>query len=241
MSIHDKPAAIVQNHADLRILAQECKSIYERISNQHRNIVAEYRELGIRLVRVKAFLDHGEYGPWLKQYGISTQRASEAMRIAECWDQIPGTGSLNEVLNALTLASEDTDALEEHAGDVDEDAEPAKPTPQTPPASPAEQAVAAADEAEPEEEKTPDELLAEVNTQLESWCRSLMKYGETMPDDPWLRDLNRRDGAMQKLKGVCETIRSAKCVCLCPKCEGTGCRICHKTGRLTRYAKEQLG
>ncbi len=104
-----------------------------------------------------------------------------------------------------------------------------------------EKLAAAADEATPEEEQTVEEQIKEKNAELEAWCRDLMTFASTMPDDPWLQDMNRRDGAMQKIKGVCETIRSAKCVCACPKCEGQGCRHCHNSGRLTKYAKDQLG
>ncbi len=43
------PSAIVRKHADLRILAQECKSISARIDNKDRDILTEYRELGERL------------------------------------------------------------------------------------------------------------------------------------------------------------------------------------------------
>jgi hypothetical protein len=67
-----------------------------------------------------------------------------------------------------------------------------------------------------------------------------MAFAETMPDDPWLQECNRRKGAIEKLKGCCETIRSAKCHCRCPKCSGDGCRQCHKTGRVTLYAKQQM-
>jgi hypothetical protein len=45
---------------------------------------------------------------------------------------------------------------------------------------------------------------------------------------------------MQKFKDACETLRSAKCVAACPKCEGQGCAKCHKTGMVPRYALQQL-
>ena len=90
------------------------------------------------------------------------------------------------------------------------------------------------------EELSIEEQIKQKNSVLEGWCRELMKFAETMPDDPWLRDLNRRDGAIQKLKNCCETIRSAKCYRACPLCTGAGCSKCHKTGRVTKYAYDQM-
>lgn len=101
-----------------------------------------------------------------------------------------------------------------------------------------------ADKAKAEEpegkELTIQDAIKQKNAELESWCRDLMAFAETMPEDPWLNDMNRRQGAIQKLKNCCETIRSAKCFCACPLCEGKGCGKCHKTGRMTKYAKDQL-
>jgi hypothetical protein len=76
---------------------------------------------------------------------------------------------------------------------------------------------------------------------LESWCRELVKLADTMPNTPWLRDLNRRNGALQKIDAICDTIRSAKCHCPCPLCKGEGCDKCHSTGMVTRYAYDQMG
>lgn len=103
----------------------------------------------------------------------------------------------------------------------------------------------AAQEAKEDEQEAPKDLTIEEqikakNSELERWCRGLMEYAKTMPDDPWLQDLNRREGALKKLKNCCETIRSAKCHCPCPKCSGDGCRECHQTGRVTKYAFDQM-
>jgi transposase-like protein len=98
----------------------------------------------------------------------------------------------------------------------------------------------ALDQEEDVPEMTVEEVIREQNGILESWCRGLMEYAKTMPEDPWLNDLNRREGAVQKLKNCCETIRSAKCHCRCPKCDGEGCDRCHQSGRVTKYAFDQM-
>jgi hypothetical protein len=96
-------------------------------------------------------------------------------------------------------------------------------------------------EPEAPEDETTEQQIKRLNSKLESWCRQLMKFTETMPDDPWLLDMDRRKSAINKLKSVCETVRSAKCHCACPLCRGEGCKQCHKTGRVTRYAYDQMG
>jgi len=107
-------------------------------------------------------------------------------------------------------------------------------------------AVCAAGEPEPDDvvdepDETKEDEIKRINSSFESWCKELMVFAETMPDDPWLQDLNRRYGAIEKLKGACATIRSAKCSHICPKCKGNGCQMCHKTGRLTKHAFDSLG
>lgn len=95
--------------------------------------------------------------------------------------------------------------------------------------------------ADPEPEPTIEEKIKAKNSELESWCRDLMKFAATMPEDAWLDDMNRRGSAISKLKSCCETIRSAKCSKACPKCDGAACRHCHNTGRVTTYALQQMG
>lgn len=94
---------------------------------------------------------------------------------------------------------------------------------------------------EPEEPPTIDDQIKEANRVLESWCRGLMKYLDTLPADPWLNDLNRKETVAAKFRSICETVRSAKCSKACPKCEGVGCSKCHNSGRVTPYAMQQMG
>lgn len=104
----------------------------------------------------------------------------------------------------------------------------------------AEKATAAVADEDPPEDESIEDQIKRKNAELEAWCRDLMKFAETMPDDPWLQDMNKREGALRKLKDCCATIRSAKCHCPCTKCDGSGCKHCHKTGRLTKFALDQL-
>ncbi len=100
--------------------------------------------------------------------------------------------------------------------------------------------------AKPEGE-TAEDQMKRVNSSIESFCRGLMKYvDETLPEDHWLTDMNRRAGAVRKFKDGCEMMRSAKCSATCPPCKGSGkedgkkCRPCHGTGRLPKLNLDQL-
>ncbi len=98
-------------------------------------------------------------------------------------------------------------------------------------------------EADKEETAPPtmEDIIKAKNSELEKWCRELMRFGETMPEDPWLADLDRRQAAIKKLENCCQTVRSAKCYCPCPMCKGDGCRKCFKTGRVTKAALDAMG
>jgi hypothetical protein len=88
---------------------------------------------------------------------------------------------------------------------------------------------------QPAEEEPIEDVIRRKNGENESFCRGLMKYVElNLPSDPWLEDLNRREGALRKFQDGCTTLRSCKCTGPCPKCGGKGCRTCHDTGRLPK-------
>jgi hypothetical protein len=90
-------------------------------------------------------------------------------------------------------------------------------------------------------EQTIDAIIKAKNHEIESFCRQLMAFVDKgLPHDEWLDDLGRREGAIQKFKDGCATLRSAKCRCACPKCQGEGCTKCRKTGRVPDYTYKQL-
>jgi transposase len=91
------------------------------------------------------------------------------------------------------------------------------------------------------EDDSADAKMKAANTNIESFCRRLMKLvDEECPADPWLDDMGRRDAAIQKFRDACTTLRTAKCHAVCPKCEGEGCSPCRKTGRVPKATYDQL-
>ncbi len=88
--------------------------------------------------------------------------------------------------------------------------------------------------------KTIEEVIAAENSMLEKYARELGKLIDEMPETPWLIHDDRRKMAMGKGKDVCTTVRTGKCYRACPMCKGQGCKDCHKSGRVTKYAYDQL-
>ncbi len=65
---------------DLQVsAAQRLTSVVSRFNSAIKNIT----EAGVILLSVKAECEHGEFGEKLEQFGITSQRASEAMRYAQ--------------------------------------------------------------------------------------------------------------------------------------------------------------
>lgn len=88
---------------------------------------------------------------------------------------------------------------------------------------------------------TVEEIMAAKNSEIEAFCRKVMKLvADEMPDDIWLGHNNRKAGAIEKFKNGCEALRSCKCTAKCPACSGDGCKECLKSGRVTKYVYEQL-
>jgi hypothetical protein len=98
--------------------------------------------------------------------------------------------------------------------------------------------------AEPEEDvpdPTIEEIMTAKNSELESFCRGLMKYvEENIPENEWLDYMGRGEGARQKIKDACAAVRSAKCSHVCPMCKGERCKKCEKTGRVPHSIYQQL-
>jgi hypothetical protein len=100
------------------------------------------------------------------------------------------------------------------------------------------------DLAEPEEDKpdpTPEEIMKEKSSALESFCRKIIKIvEEELPKDEWLDYMDRRKSSIQAFKDACSTVRTAKCYALCPMCKGDGCKDCRKTGRVPKHVYDTL-
>lgn len=115
-----------------------------------------------------------------------------------------------------------------------------EPTPQ-PPGNGTEHGDALGGDDPPEEDDGPEEIMKQKNSEIESFCRGLLKFAtDGMPTDEWLKYNGRGEHAMQKIKDACSELRTCKCSALCPKCDGEGCVRCLWTGRVTKYMLEQL-
>lgn len=89
-------------------------------------------------------------------------------------------------------------------------------------------------------DETMEDVIARKNSELESFCRKVMKLVDEMPQDEWLAYNDRDKSAIQKFKDGCATIRTAKCHAVCPKCSGDGCKDCRKSGRVPKWQYDQL-
>jgi hypothetical protein len=92
------PKAITRQAVDL--IADEVKTLFRTCTNYRRQILFTMREAGIRLLRARRQLKHGEFVDWLKVHGIPTWQASKAIRVAEYWDETQPKQSLGEFLKA---------------------------------------------------------------------------------------------------------------------------------------------
>lgn len=90
-------------------------------------------------------------------------------------------------------------------------------------------------------EETADEKMKRINSEIESFCRRLGSMIDEIPKDAWLDDMGRSTGARQKIRDACGSLRSGKCVSICPVCKGKDipCRPCHSTGRMPKQNYDQ--
>jgi len=100
-SAAEKGDAILQLLAVIRAAQQAHKGI-----NKPELRTAMY--LGHYLIQAKASLQHGEYGPLLKGYGITTQDASRFWAVAKNWDEIVRKGYTDySVSKAVEMLKQD--------------------------------------------------------------------------------------------------------------------------------------
>jgi len=92
---------------------------------------------------------------------------------------------------------------------------------------------------------TPVERMTQMNNQIESLCRGVLK----MYDDGiaplhcknlWLIYEDRVAAARSKIDSACNTIRQAKGKAICAPCEGEGCDKCKSAGYIPRQMVEHL-
>lgn len=101
------------------------------------------------------------------------------------------------------------------------------------------------EEAEAEEELTFEQEVEEENKQIESFCRSLLKFfGDNCPELTWTKDSGRIGSAESNVKAACATLRTAKAV-VCPACsEGQNkkgkCGYCKGHGYLPAHVEKTI-
>ena len=98
---------------------------------------------------------------------------------------------------------------------------------------------AARTEAGESDKETVESLMQAVNSEIESWCRSVMRLVETLPIDPWITEAETKL-ILAKFRGACDCLRACKCAHRCPKCIG-GCAHCRQTGRVNTIVYQSLG
>lgn len=87
--------------------------------------------------------------------------------------------------------------------------------------------------AEAKADPTTADLMAEWNTAIEAWARSVPMLTKSLPEGAWM-DQNRVEIITSQLKAAANTARAVKGHDLCPKCNGEGCKKCRKTGWLNK-------
>ncbi len=102
--------------------------------------------------------------------------------------------------------------------------------------------AAVAQEREPgaDDPESIEDEIKRINSLIESFCRRLSGMIDDIPADEWLEDMGRIDGAKQKIRDACGTLRTGKCTSACPACggakktSGKKCGPCHGTGRMPK-------
>jgi hypothetical protein len=117
------PAAAVRPAEDLTELLAEAVAEHDAAERCGRESLEHYRLAGLAFKKAKAAAGHGKWLTALKRTGVSSQRASECMRLADGWDKLPPDGNFG-LKGALALIAGDEPAECPAAADEDEGAAP---------------------------------------------------------------------------------------------------------------------
>jgi hypothetical protein len=253
-------SAIVRSAADVRVLSQELKSLFDQLRKQERTRLQTAYEIGIRLIQVKGLVKHGEYLPTLDKIGIPQQRASECVRVAEFWGKVPDSGTLEEFLKACNetkLCSEKPQppAFISTDADASEDADDEPETPKAgkgtaPKPTPAEAPTA---EAEPPKPVVTDAAGVPVPAHvlpafdaakaITATCRQIddvVKTAQELAKAPGGR-LIRFDSVKQQLLDAKGNLWANRPTHVCPYCHAKekSCECCKGDGWVARHLWEQ--
>jgi hypothetical protein len=102
-----RPAAIVCEAADLRILAGEINAAHAACEEKQRRGLEDARVAGESLIKAKSHLPHGQWLPWLAgNVKCSQPTAWRYMRVAREWAKL---FTMNNLADALKLLTEEAD------------------------------------------------------------------------------------------------------------------------------------
>jgi hypothetical protein len=109
-SARDEDSAVLKLLSIVRAGKEEHKQI-------HKLELQAARHLGNYLISKKAELKHGEFTPFLKQYGITTQDASRYSTVAHQWDEIVRKGYTDYSVSTVLYKLKE-DAANAQSGDM---------------------------------------------------------------------------------------------------------------------------
>jgi hypothetical protein len=104
------PPAIVRQHADLRLLAQQINAAHKAGEEATRRGLEHFRAAGEALLAVKAQLGHGGFQAWVEQHlNCSYRTAARYMRLAREWGKCNTVTHLPEAMRVLSDDAEETE------------------------------------------------------------------------------------------------------------------------------------
>lgn len=178
------------------------------------------------------------------EFGLTRQRVNQLIKHKQLVQNLETMVSKNEDEEELFPEINERQARELSKVEPEKQAEVlAKASEDGPPTAAKIREAAAEVEAEEEEEieATPDERMVAWNSDVESFCRGLVKFAkDNCPSGQWM-DESRQTIALDQVKSAAATYRLATGKAICPKCEGEGCKTCLATGFLPRRQLEMIG
>ena len=216
-------------------------TILDGYAMEHASETLKYAlQVGEELLAAKALIPHGGWVDACKRlFEPSLRKAEGYMRLSRNMNALPKSQK------AAILFLENTLEGAAKAAKKAAKPDPPKPDPDEPidaEFEPADEPEEDAEEAplpdDPEEESIQD-IVANHNKAIESFCRSVRKLANQRPDVAWLDHMGRWEGYFRKITQGLETLRCAKAV-VCPSCDGEGCKECEDHGFLPKMDAEGI-
>jgi hypothetical protein len=119
------PAAEVRPAEDLTELLAEAVAEHDEGERWGRESLEHYRLAGLAFKKAKAAAGHGKWLAALKRTGVSSQRASECMRLADGWEKLPPGGNFGLKGALALIAGNENESNGESANTFVPEPEPA--------------------------------------------------------------------------------------------------------------------